>query len=205
MPRKSARCADTIPAAPAFSTLAASLFTLLGSLSKAKTLISLQDWTVEPSCRSPAFKSCRLRFFLLLCWELPVPAAAAAAVLAARRAAACVVLLPGAAQQSTKCHPAPGWRACAGMQLALLCSSDTRHGTKINIQRECSSHGQLEVQGANLPVTGCCAVQVLVLEWNSVFPDITNKDSGFTHQGGLLRKACKGSCRPCDLPCRSGV
>ena len=33
-----------------------------------------------------------------------------------------VVLFPGAAQQSTTCQPAGGPSACAGMQLALLCS-----------------------------------------------------------------------------------
>jgi len=33
-----------------------------------------------------------------------------------------VVLFPGAAQQSTTCQPTGGPSACAGMQLALLCS-----------------------------------------------------------------------------------
>jgi hypothetical protein len=41
-------------------------------------------------------------------------------------AATCVVLFPGAAQQSTTVHPACGARACAGMQLALLCMNVER-------------------------------------------------------------------------------
>lgn len=135
MLRKSALCAITMPAAPVFSTFACSRLTRFGSLSNAKTLLSpagFEPWTTS----SPA--SCLLRFFLLLLllpvcsWSAaPAAAAAAAAVAACKSAAACVVLLPGAAQQSTRCHPGPGCRACAGMQLALLCSLSTTGSAKV--------------------------------------------------------------------------
>jgi hypothetical protein len=139
MLRKSARCADTIPAAPAFSTFAANRLTRFGSLSNAKTL--MPPTRFDPGILSDS-ASWRLRFFLLLVLLLgaglsapaaPAAAAAAAMVFVCRSAAACVVLLPGAAQQSTRCQPGPGCSACAGMQLALLCRIQHMDSHKLGV------------------------------------------------------------------------